>query len=103
MLKDKTHSYTAHNTFATSKAIKKMKNILIEAIAEHLFGRKYYANIINCRGTFDVMISSSVFLDKQSAYKHRDSLFGNTSYQYIETVSFRSRKNYSPNQRVKKK
>jgi len=80
-----------------------MKNTLIEAILSHLFGRKYYANIVNCIGTFDVMISSTVFVDKESAEKHMESLIGNASYQYIETISFRSRKNYLPNQCTKKR
>lgn len=75
-----------------------MENALIKAILEHLFGKKYYANIINCRGTLKAEMCSYIFLDKKSAYEHRDTLFGNTSFQYIETVSFRSRRNYNEKQ-----
>lgn len=67
--------------------------ILTEIIA-FLLGRKYYANIINTRGTDKCEISCFIFRTKDEARKHRDGLATTLSYQYIETVSFRSRRNY---------
>lgn len=67
---------------------------LIEKILEHLFGHKYYVNIINRRGTDACEMSSFIFPDKQSAIQHKQQLEHNTSFMYVETVSFRSYKTY---------
>lgn len=63
-------------------------------IIAFIFGRRYYANIINTKGTGKCEISCFIFPCKQEAYKHRDALEDNMSYKYIETVSFRSRRDY---------
>lgn len=68
--------------------------VLAEIIA-FLFGRKYYANIINTKGTHKCEISSFIFLSKAQAEAHRRSLEDNLSYKHVETVSFRSRRDYS--------
>lgn len=68
--------------------------ILSEIIA-FLFGRKYYANIINTKGTKRCEISSYIFLSKKDARRHRKDLENNLTYKDIETVSFRSRIDYT--------
>ena len=68
---------------------------LIEKILEFLLGTKYYANTIGVRGGQDnPELSCFIFSTKEDAEKHRISLMSNRSFYFIETVSFRSRKNY---------
>lgn len=64
---------------------------LLGAIVAFIFGHKYYANIINTRGTARFELASFIFTTKEQAEKHRRSLDTTRSYQYVETVSFRSR------------
>lgn len=64
------------------------------AIIEFLLGKKYYANIINTRGTDRCDISSIIFTTREAAEEHKRDLSTTMSYQWIETVSFRSRKDY---------
>ena len=71
-----------------------MQPPLIEAILAHLFGRKYYANIINTRGTFKTEICSYIFHTREEADNHRKVLETLPSFKYIETISFRSRQQY---------
>ena len=68
--------------------------ILTEILA-FILGRKYYANIINTRGTDKCEVSSFIFRSRQEADSHRHALDGNLSYRFVETVSFRSRRDYS--------
>lgn len=68
--------------------------VLTEIVA-HILGRKYYANIIHTRGTNKCEVSSFIFRSKREADSHRDALEGNLSYKFVETVSFRSRHDYS--------
>jgi hypothetical protein len=67
---------------------------LIEAIIAMFSGQKYWANIINTRGTDRCELSCFIFTTKEDADKHRRDLETNASFMYIETVSFRSRKQY---------
>lgn len=60
----------------------------------HIFGYKYYANIINTRGTDRCEICCFIFRNKEEAEAHRTRLSTTASFLYIETVSFRSRKKY---------
>ena len=68
--------------------------VLTEIMA-FLFGRKYYANIIHTRGTNKCEVSSFIFRSKKEANQHRAALENNLSYKFVETVSFRSRHDYS--------
>ena len=68
---------------------------VINAIIEFVLGKKYYANIIYTRGTRRCEISSIIFLTRKEADKHRMELLGTLSYLWIETISFRSRKDYN--------
>ena len=62
-----------------------MKQSLIERIVAFIFGNKYYANIVNSVGTNRCEVCNFIFNTKQQAEQHR----------YVETVSFRSRKEYT--------
>ena len=72
----------------------KKKETLLQAITAFLLGHKYYANIINTRGTDRIEISSFIFHSREEAEQHRKSLEDVRSFMFVETVSFRSRKDY---------
>lgn len=72
-----------------------MNTTVWKEIIALLFGRKYYANIINTRGTSKCEICSFIFRTKEEAEKHRITLNGTMSYTYLETISFRSRREYA--------
>lgn len=68
--------------------------VLTEIVAL-ILGRKYYANIIHTRGSNKCEVSSFIFRSKKEANQHRAALENNLSYKFVETVSFRSRHDYS--------
>ncbi|MBD5173825.1 MAG: hypothetical protein HDT08_04220 [Bacteroidales bacterium] len=65
-----------------------------KAIVEAVIGRKYYANIINTKGTAKYEICSFIFTSKEQALKHKEQLDTTLSYSHVETISFRSRNIY---------
>lgn len=69
-----------------------------ETVLTHLIalvvGHKYYANIVNTRGTGITEISSFIFDSLDEANKHRSQIEETRSYLFVETVSFRSFKSY---------
>lgn len=67
---------------------------VIERIVAFIFGHRYYANIVRQEGTCEPMICSFIFGSMDDAERHRRELLTNRSYRYMETVSFRSRKEY---------
>ena len=67
---------------------------VLTKILDRLFGRKYYLNIINVVGTGQCEASCFIFPTKEMADRHKDSLRTNLRYQFIETISFRSRIKY---------
>jgi hypothetical protein len=67
---------------------------LLNKILAHILGNKYYANIVNTRGTNRCEISCFIFHTKEEAMKHKFSLDANRSFMFVETISFRSRKQY---------
>ncbi len=71
-----------------------MNTTVLEEIIAFLFGRKYYANVINRKGTDELSLSCFIFKSKEEAMAHKKSLEDNRSFMYIETVSFRSHKDY---------
>lgn len=71
-----------------------MNTTVLTEILAFLFGRKYYANIINTRGTDRYEVCCYIFHTKEEARRHRDTLNTTASFQFIETVSFRSRHDY---------
>ena len=71
-----------------------MNETVLQAIIAHIFGHKYYANIINTRGTDKCEVSSFIHRSKEEAEKHRRDIESTRTFLYIETISFRSRKDY---------
>lgn len=71
-----------------------MNKLVFERILEHLFGHKYYVNIINTRGTFKYEASSFIHRTRQAAEDHRKRIESTASFTFVETVSFRSRHEY---------
>ena len=67
---------------------------VLQLIIAHILGNKYYANIINTKGTDKCEISSFIHRTKEAAEQHRREIETTRSFLYIETISFRSRKNY---------
>ena len=68
---------------------------IIEAIFALILGNKYWANIINTRGTDRCELSCFIFTTQEDAEQHRRDLETNASFMYVETVTFRSRKQYN--------
>lgn len=59
-----------------------------------LLGHKYYANVINTRGTDKIEMSSFIFASPEDAQKHKEQLSTTRSFIHIETITFRSFKDY---------
>ena len=72
-----------------------MNSTVLKEIIAFIFGRKYYANIINTRGTTKCEICSFIFTTKEAAEEHRKTIDGTMSFSYMETISFRSRIDYT--------
>lgn len=72
-----------------------MQTTVLKEIIAFLFGRKYYANIVGTKGVAKMELCSYIFKSKEEADKHREILMTTMSFRYIETISFRSRKDYS--------
>lgn len=67
---------------------------VLSSIIDFLFGAKYYANIIVTRGTTRHEMSSFIFRSRANAERHKAQIASTASYQWVETVSFRSRNDY---------
>lgn len=67
---------------------------VFESIVAFLFGHKYYANIIMTRGTDRHEMTSRIHRSKEEAEAHRKDIESTVSFAFIETVSFRSRRDY---------
>ncbi|MCM1356439.1 MAG: hypothetical protein NC212_08550 [Staphylococcus sp.] len=67
---------------------------ILSSIIEFLLGKKYYANIIITRGTTRRELASFIFRSRSSAERHKEQLAQTSSFQYAETISFRSHKEY---------
>ena len=68
-----------------------MKKSLLQIIADFILGEKYYANIVNTRGTAKCELCSFIFQSKEEAEKHVEELRTTRSFEFIETISFRAR------------
>lgn len=66
----------------------------LTSIIAFIFGHKYYANIINTRGTNKLEISSYIFRTREEALAHKQRIEETRSFLYVETISFRSHKDY---------
>lgn len=79
-----------------------MKKSLFQIIVDFILGEKYYANIVNIRGTIKCELCSFIFTTKEAADKHAAELRTTLSFDFIETVSFRSRVHYGVSQQISK-
>lgn len=70
------------------------KETVLQSIIAHIFGHKYYVNIVNTRGTNRCEATSFIHRSKDDAMRHRVEIESTRSFLYIETVSFRSHKDY---------
>ncbi len=77
-----------------------MELSIIQKVVAFIFGYKYYANIVNRKGTADLELCCYIFTSKADAMKHQQDLNFNRSFDYMETVSFRSRTVYPPVARI---
>lgn len=71
----------------------KQKTILT-SIIDFVFGQKYYANIVNTKGSEKNEVCSFIFKMKEDAERHRKEIESTLSFRLVETVSFRSRNDY---------
>lgn len=72
-----------------------MNETVLQRIIAFVFGHKYYANIIRTRGlggTAD--LTSFIHSSKADAEEHKRDILLTASYEYVETISFRSRIQY---------
>jgi len=63
-----------------------------ERIIGRLIGHKYYLNLIHTIGTQEIEASSYIFGSKKDADAHKEQVNKTRSFDWVETVSFRSRK-----------
>ncbi len=71
-----------------------MNTTVLKEIIAFILGRKYYANIIATKGTTRQEICSYIFATRQAAERHKRDIETTLSFQFIETISFRSRRVY---------
>lgn len=64
---------------------------LITMLINHLLGRKYFANIVVAAGTYNYDLCSHIFRTKEEAESHKKVLETTRAYNYVETISFRSK------------
>lgn len=69
-----------------------MNTTVLTEIIAFILGRKYYANIIATKGVAKQEICSYIFASRQAAQRHRREIETTLSFQFIETISFRSRR-----------
>jgi hypothetical protein len=71
-----------------------MQTTILKEIVAFFIGRKYYANIVATKGTAKVELCSFIFKTKQEAMKHEQEVNGTRSFEFVETISFRSKYEY---------
>ena len=69
-----------------------MYTTVINEIVAFLLGRKYYVNIVTVRGQKKQEACCHIFSNMEAAHRHMWEINATSSYTYVETVSFRSRK-----------
>lgn len=69
-----------------------MNTTVLKEIISFMFGRKYYANIIETKGVAKQEVCSYIFATREAAERHRMEIDTTLSFRFVETVSFRSRK-----------
>ncbi len=79
-----------------------MQGTVLSSIIDYIFGHKYYANIINTRGVRRCELCSFIFHTKEEAERHKIDIDATLSFIFVETISFRSRKEYPRAERINK-
>lgn len=74
-----------------------MKESILQRAIAMLIGHKYWCNIVNVVGTDRHEMTSYIFSQKSDADAHRKRINSTLSFEYVETISFRSRKRYKSN------
>ena len=76
-----------------------VNNPLVVRITDFIIKHKYYIVIVNVKGTDECVATSYIHLNRKSADEHRKRIERDTlSYEYIETIVFRSDVEYpAPN------
>ena len=67
---------------------------VIKSIVDFILGHKYYAAIINTRGTKRTELSSFIFRSKDEVEAYKEEMEYNRSFKILEIVSFRSRNGF---------
>ena len=71
-----------------------MQTTVLQEVIAFIFGRKYYANIIGTKGVNKMELSPFIFRSKEEVEEHKEKLQATSSFFFIETISFRSRREY---------
>ena len=72
-----------------------MNETVLQRIIAFVFGHKYYANIIRTRGLGGTVdLTSFIHSSKADAEAHKRDILLTASYEYVETITFRSRNLY---------
>lgn len=66
----------------------------INLILNALYGREYYAVIVGERGSDRYDLTSRIHRTPEEAEAHRRRIEMTRAYVYVETVRFRSRRDY---------
>lgn len=72
-----------------------MQTTVLQEVIAFIFGRKYYANIVGTKGVNKMELSSFIFRSKEEVEEHKEKLQATSSFFFIETISFRSRREYA--------
>lgn len=64
------------------------------SIFRRIFGRKFYLAVVNQTGTNICFVNSTPFCSRRELSDYIDSLDGNGSFSFVESVTFRSRLPY---------
>lgn len=73
-----------------------MNETVLQSIIAHIFGHKYYVNIINSVGTDRCETTSFIHNSREKAEAHRRQIDQTHSFRFVETITFRSRRIYTP-------
>lgn len=74
-----------------------MKESILQRVIAVFIGHKYWCNIVNVVGTDRHEMTSYIFSQKSDADAHRKRINSTLSFEYVETISFRSRHHYKSN------
>lgn len=72
---------------------------VLQLIINFVFGRKYYACILNVSGTQKYDISCFIFTSTKEVEDYKEQMKTNLRYSVVKVISFRSRMNYGNNKK----